>query len=317
MHKLIFLYLLCFPLLLSAQQIDKRRPFHYQYEFREQDTFYQNSKTLNLKRKRTTNRLLAAGYTSIGLYLGIVWYGGEELSKFHFFDDSHEWKQMDKVGHVMGTYQVSRNVIALSKWSGVPKGKAIVGGALSGFLAMSTIEVLDGFGEKWGFSWSDLGANFIGSGIAFGNQSLWNEERLQLKLSYIRSPYTKDPEFYRLFGSSLPEWFLKDYNGQAYWLSVRVHSFLPEGKFKEKYPRWLNLAVGYGAEGLEGGYHEPDGSWRTREYRQLYLSLDIDMANIRTRSGLLKRVFGFINILRIPLPALQIDRQGLQFVPFR
>lgn len=317
MHKSFLLYLLCLPLILPAQNLDSRRPFHMQYEFREQGAFYQNSTTLNLKRKRLSTRFLGAAYVSMGLYFGFSWYAGEPLVGFHFFDDRHEWKQLDKVGHAMGGFHGSRYVTGLLKWSGVPKKKAIIQGSLAGFLAMSSIELFDAFGETWGFSVADIGANFIGASLAAGNQALWNEDRLQIKMSYIRSAYTKDPDFYRLFGSNLPEWFLKDYNGQAYWLSVRVHSFLPPGKFKDTYPPWLNLAVGYGADGLEGGYHEPDGSWRTREYRQMYLSLDIDLSNIKTRSGFLKRVFEVVNLVRIPLPAVQFDKQGVQFLPFR
>lgn len=317
MRHLILLCLLLPPLVLPAQRIESKRPFHIQYEFRPQDGFYENAESLDLKRKRTSTRILGAGYLTTMTYLGLAWYAGEDLTGFHFFDDSHEWKQMDKVGHTLGGYQGSKLMISLLKWSGVEKKRAIIQGSLSGFLAMSSIELFDAFGETWGFSIADIGANALGAGLAAGNQAWWNEDRLQLKMSYIRSPYTQDPDFARLFGSSLPEWFLKDYNGQTYWLSVRVHSFLPESSFKDKYPPWLNVAVGYGAEGLEGGYHIPNGEWRTREYRQLYLSLDLDLSNIKTRSGLLKRILGVVNIIRIPLPALQFDKQGVQFLPFR
>lgn len=255
MRNLILLSLLSLPILLPAQRKETLRPFHIQYDFRPQDSFYQNVESLDLKRKRTSTRILGAGYLTTMTYLGLAWYAGEDLTGFHFFDDSHEWKQMDKVGHTLGGYQGSKLMISLLKWSGVEKKRAILQGSLSGFLAMSSIELFDAFGETWGFSVADIGANALGAGLAAGNQAWWNEDRLQLKMSYIRSPYTKDPDFTRLFGSNLPEWFLKDYNGQTYWLSVRVHSFLPESKFKDKYPPWLNVAVGYGAEGLEGGYH--------------------------------------------------------------
>ncbi|MEM6800809.1 MAG: DUF2279 domain-containing protein [Bacteroidota bacterium] len=287
-----------------------------QYEFKEGSNFFQNATSLNKKRQRISSRILAGAYVGIFSYMGLVWYAGEDLSGFHFFDDSHEWKQMDKVGHVMGGFQCSRYVTSMLKWSGVPKKRAIIQGSLSGLAVMSTIEIFDAFGESWGFSWSDMGANVLGSGLSVANQAIWNEDRLQLKMSYIKSPYAGDPEFERLFGSTYPEWFLKDYNGQAYWLSVRVHSFLPESSFKDKYPPWLNLAVGYGAEGLEGGY-DIDESWRAREYRQLYLSIDLDLDNIKTRSALLKRVLSALNLIRIPLPALQFDKNGVKFLPLR
>lgn len=245
------------------------------------------------------------------LYLGTAWYSQEDLSKFHFFNDMHEWKQIDKAGHMLGSYHGSRMMIGLNKWSGMDKKKAILVGSLSGFLAMSSIEVFDGFGETWGFSWPDIGANFLGASLAAGNQWLWNEDRIQLKVSYVPSPYAGNPDFAYLFGSNLAEWILKDYNGHTMWLSMRVHSFLPDGKFRDHYPRWLNLAVGYGAEGLEGGYDDPTRAWLDREYRQFYLSLDIDVSQIHTRSGFLNTLFSVVNIVRIPLPTVQFDKYGV------
>ena len=41
---------------------------------------------------------------------------------------------------------------------------------------------------------------------------------------------------------------LKDYNGQTYWLSANLKSFFK----KSNVPTWLNISVGYGAEGMFG-----------------------------------------------------------------
>jgi hypothetical protein len=48
---------------------------------------------------------------------------------------------------------------------------------------------------------------------------------------------------------------LKDYNGQTYWLSVNLHSFYKGSKI----PKWLNLAIGYGANGMLTGNGENNG----------------------------------------------------------
>jgi hypothetical protein len=42
---------------------------------------------------------------------------------------------------------------------------------------------------------------------------------------------------------------LKDYNGQTYWLSVNLH--IPSPKAQKT--QWLNLAIGYGADGMITG----------------------------------------------------------------
>ena len=279
--------------------------------------FFQPDTIPNQKRIRWVSAMAGGGYAMTMLYLGTVWYAKEDLGPFHFFDDSHEWKQMDKVGHVMGGYQMSRMIIDLYKWAGLPKRRALIVGGASGFLAMSSIEVFDAFGAKWGFSWYDVGANLLGSSLAVLNEGLWNEDRLQLKFSYLPTSYARDPANSRLFGNTFPEWLLKDYNGQVYWLSVNMHSFLPEGNFKRHYPAWINLALGYGAEELVGGYEDPMGDWRTREYRQWYVGLDIDLSRMIPKKGWGNSFLSVLNLFHVPLPAFEKDRTGHRILLFR
>jgi hypothetical protein len=71
-----------------------------------------------------------------------------------------------------------------------------------------------------------------------------------------------------VLGSNLPERIIKDYNGQTYWLSVNLHSFFKQSKI----PKWLNLAVGYGADGMLSGNGENttlaalDSAQRSRQF---------------------------------------------------
>ncbi|MFK7922057.1 MAG: DUF2279 domain-containing protein [Bacteroidia bacterium] len=283
-------------------------------------SFWEASPNAHPKRQKWSTGIVGGGYAlSVGL-MGAAWYSQEDLSAFHFFDDSHEWKQMDKTGHMLGGYTSSRWIYGIYRWTGMPKKKALIISGLSGFMMMNSIEILDGFGESWGFSWSDVGANFLGSSLLVTNQLLWDENRLQIKYSYLPSSYAGDPRYANVLGSNLPEYILKDYNGMVMWMSVRVHSFLPEGNFKDIYPRWLNLAVGYGGEGLIGQYRldqDPLQTWKTREYRQYYLSLDIDLANIEVESPFLRTLFQTVNLVRIPFPTVQFDRTGVDFLPIR
>jgi hypothetical protein len=177
----------------------------------------------------------------------------------------------------------------------------------------STIEVFDGFAVKWGASWSDLAANAVGSGLAAGNELLWQEQRVQLKWSFWPTDLAKQHPV--VLGSG-PEQFLKDYNGQTYWLCFTVNSFLPEGRLKQAWPDWLGFAVGYGGQGMIGGYgEEPWATIREREYRQYYLSLDIDLTQIKTRRRGLKLLFEVLNSVRVPLPAIRFSREGTRFFP--
>ena len=118
-----------------------------------------------------------------------------------------------------------------------------------------------------------------------------------------------------LFGSSLPERALKDYNGQTYWLSANLQSFFP----KSKLPPWLNVAVGYGASGMFGGY---DNKWESGgttidrsdipRQRQWYLAPDIDFTRIKTKSKFLKTAFFVLNCLKFPAPALMLSNGKLK-----
>lgn len=251
-----------------------------------------------------------AGYT----YLSSVWYAGQERSRFHWFNDNGQWLQLDKVGHAYGAYQESRGMIELLRWAGVSKGKRVLWGGLAGFLMQSPIEVLDGFSAKWGASWGDLLGNAAGSGLAALNEGLWEEQRIQLKWSFWPSGLAADHP--AELGTGV-EQVLKDYNGHTYWLSVAPDPFLPRGsKFERLWPDWLSLSFGYGGHGMVGGYGEdPKSAIRAREYREYYLSLDVDWLRIKTRKRGLKLLFGVLNAVKFPLPALRFSREGTGFLP--
>jgi hypothetical protein len=200
-------------------------------------------------------------------------------------------------------------------WAGYSKKNQLLIGGLSGFAYMSAIEVMDGYSEGWGFSWGDMGANALGSGFAIGQKALWNEQRIQLKFSFYQSNYAK----YRtnLLGESFASQILKDYNGQIYWLSINPSSFM---KQESKFPKWLNVAFGYGANGMIGArdnnflIQDADGTIRTfNRYRQGYLSLDVDFTRIKTKSRFLKSVFTCINVIKIPFPNLEVSEGKLKF----
>jgi hypothetical protein len=276
------------------------------HEFRHGDSAFMMADTVvNKKRALAVAGITLGGYGLAYTGMAYTWYRQFPLTKFHFFDDNHEWAQVDKVGHFLGGYQGARGMIALFKWSGLNKTKSALYGSLIGGLAMVPVELLDGFADKWGASWGDIVADVSGGGLAFANEMLWSEQRIQTKVSYHPTPYADArPD---LFGDKYTK-YLKDYNGHTGWLSCRVHSFLPEGKFKRIYPRWLNLAVGYGANGLLGGYDNGlTPAILDREYRQYYLSVDLDLTAIKTRSGALRFIFDLINVVHLPAPALEFN----------
>ena len=132
-----------------------------------------------------------------------------------------------------------------------------------------------------------------------------------LKFSFHQTAYPQYRE--EILGSSLPEEIMKDYNGQTYWLSGNISSFL---KDETRFPKWLNLAFGYGANGMTGGKSNPTyidnkGNQISFErYRQYYFSFDADLTRIKSKSKFFKAFFGTFGFIKIPAPALEFSKKG-------
>lgn len=220
---------------------------------------------------------------------------------------------MDKIGHMTTAYYIGRIGIDFFKWGGMERKKAVWFGGMLGSVYQSTIEVLDGYSTEWGFSNGDFIANTTGSMLVITQELLWKEQRIVLKYGFQQNPYAR----YRpnVLGSNLQENLLKDYNGQTYWLSVNPASFISSSHC---FPKWLNIAIGYGADGMIGGTINPTltdengNNLYFERYRQFYLSLDVDLTRIKTRSIILKTLFTTIGFIKIPAPALEFNKHGVK-----
>lgn len=257
----------------------------------------------------------AGSATALGgsfIFLNQAWYKGYERTAFHTFDDSREWLQMDKSGHAWTAYTASRSLYGLWRWAGADGKKAVWISSLSSFVYMASIEYLDGRSAAWGWSWGDIAGNTFGTALFATQQLLWKEQKIGLKFSshFNRCNGGLQPRADELFGETWPNRLLKDYNAQTYWLSFNLKSFMPRSKF----PAWLNVAVGYGAEGMFGGFenksYNADGVLifdrsDIQRRRQWYLSPDIDFTKIRTKHKWLKTTFSVLNMIKMPLSALE------------
>ena len=270
------------------------------------DVFLTPSDTLNKPRRNAV--VIAEATLGVTTLVGLnqLWYKDYEQSKFHTLNDNGEWKQMDKLGHVLTSYHVGRVGADVLNWSGVSEKDQLIYGATLGLTFLTVVEVFDGYSEEWGFSWGDMLANASGTGLYVGQELLWKEQRVTLKYSFHQTKYA-DMRPERL-GENFLEQTLKDYNGQTYWLSANIHSFFK----KSKVPKWLNVAVGYGADGMLTGNDEPDSVLYPNQdrIRQYYLSLDIDLSRIKTNSRVLKSLLSVVNFVKIPAPTFEINSKG-------
>jgi hypothetical protein len=290
----------------------------------------------DIPEKRHAGRFwLAAGsgVTAYGFTLAALnqlWYSEYGRTSFHLYDDSREWMQMDKAGHMFTSYFEADWLHHVARWTGMSESSSIWTGVISAMVLQATIEVLDGFALDWGFSPYDIVANTAGCALWAVQQATWKDQRVRMKVSSSFRTYpehlvlgspggamTLRERSADLFGEHIFQTYLKDYNAQTIWLSVNVHSFLQKDS---RFPKWLNLAIGYGAENMYGGYKNQwtrDGNayWLdadiARRYRQFYVAPDIDLSRIGVKSRPLKALLHMVNIFKLPTPALEINGKGI------
>jgi uncharacterized protein YfiM (DUF2279 family) len=273
------------------------------------DVFLTSSDTL-IKTRRNAIIISETVLVSSALIgLNQLWYADYERSKLHTINDNKEWLQMDKMGHVFSSYQMGKQGAQLLNWSGVSEKNQLIYGATLGFGFLTAVEVLDGYSKEWGFSWGDILANGAGTGLYVGQELLWKEQRIALKFSFHQTKYaSQNPE---KLGDNFLEQVLKDYNGQTYWLSFNIHDFLKNNKA----PKWLNIAVGYGADGMLTGMKDIDNQLLTNlnRQRQFYLSLDVNLNQIKTNSKLIQVILDIFNTVKVPFPTLEFNKNGCVF----
>lgn len=263
-----------------------------------------------VNRKRLSGFVVGAtvgyGITLVGL--DELWYKNTGRQSFQFFNDNAEWKQIDKLGHFYSAFYLSHGTSNALQWCRVERRKSYLWGALVGVGVLLPIEIMDAYSDAYGASAGDLVANAAGAAFFFGQSCLWDEVRIYPKFSFHQTNYAAlRPS---ILGNGMPSEFFKDYNGQTYWLSVDMDKFL-------RFPKWLNIAFGYGAEGmvyardsqnLEAGYQRP--------YRQYYLSIDFDLRAIKSRSKVVNTLIFFASMIKLPAPAIEFSSQGTKFHGF-
>ncbi|MDH5598342.1 MAG: YfiM family protein [Cyclobacteriaceae bacterium] len=267
--------------------------------------------SLDKKKLRRFVIVTGTGYTASMVLLNHLWYKDFPRSKFHFFNDNHEWLQMDKVGHSFTAFHLSHRIERQLSFAGVPHNKSTLYGSLSGFLLMVPIEWFDGYSTAYGASSGDLIANFLGSSLFYVNSRFNEKIPLNLKFSFIQGDLA--PLRPEVLGKTYTEQLLKNYNAQAYWLTLGLKEIVPIKNF----PDWLHLGLGYGAEGMIYARDDVNTANGYTMYRQFYLGLDIDLSHFKTKSALLNNLLYVFNTIHIPAPAIEFSQKRINYQWFR
>ena len=264
--------------------------------------------------KRKLRRFIivsGTGYTTTMILLNHLWYKDFPRSKFHFFNDNHEWLQMDKVGHSFSTFHLSHMIERQLSLAGVSANKSSLYGSLSGFLLMVPIEWFDGYSSAYGASSGDLIANFLGSGLFYVNNRFNKMIPLNFKYSFIQGDLA--PLRPEVLGKTYTEQLLKNYNAQAYWITLGLKEIIP----LQNFPDWLHLGVGYGGEGMIYARDDVNTANGYSMYRQFYLGLDIDLSHIKSKSAIVNSLLYVFNTIHIPAPAIEFSQKKIKYNWFR
>jgi opacity protein-like surface antigen len=261
-------------------------------------------------RVKRLNRLALYGGIGYGVTLFALsqaWYSDQGLSHFRFFNDNPQWKQVDKIGHFYSTYHFARIGHGLLTKAGLEERKSALWSSALGAGLLLPVEILDGFSPEFGFSYGDVIANAAGSAFFLGQHLLWQEQRIKPKFSFHQTSLAAQrPE---VLGHGLAEELLKDYNGQSYWFSFDIHAFAKNSDF----PKWLNLGLGYGAQNMVFARDGQNESAGFQNFRQYYLGIDFDLSYIHTDKKWLKTVLFLLDGIRLPAPALEINKSSSRF----
>lgn len=248
-------------------------------------------------------------YTAGLLYMNTGYYPDDTRVPFYFSNDNKSFLQVDKFQHSFTSYTISYFGYKYLEYSGVSRTKALLLGGYLGFVMQTPKEIIDGHFKGAGFSWGDVAGNFAGSTLLVGQELLFREQLFKYKFSFWRSYYAKQAN--GMLGRSFLQSYSLDYNGHTYWLSINANKLL----LKNKLPDWLNLAVGYSANGMYGSYENITSYGgveipETQRYRQFLFSLDIDWPKIRTRSKFLKLLLNGMVVIKMPFPAVEFNSKG-------
>ncbi len=238
-------------------------------------------------------------YSAVTLYMEYKWWWQGNYHDFHY-----QWEGflnnyslgVDKIGHFYTSYLYFCAAREFFQWAhfdestmlwcaiGIPLAHAI------------SIELGDGF-STYQFSPDDLIANCLGIGYGYLQYKVPFFQNFNVKWSYFPSGVVPLNNNWRL---------TDDYDGHMYWLSFKMHNLLPKS-MNTYWPKFLNLAVGYGVKNYTTGKPLK---------RNFAVSLDYNITEIPITGGIYDLLKGVLDNFHFPAPGVQkIEGEKLQFKP--
>lgn len=240
-----------------------------------------------------------AAYTAASFYVEYKWWWEGNYHPFQFENDGF-WNNyslgVDKIGHFYTSYLYFTITYDILRWADYDEATALwIAFAVPTFNALS-IEIGDGF-STYAFSAVDFTANMVGIGYGIAQKKIPFLQNFKFKWSYYPSGHIPFDGKFRL---------TDDYDGHIYWLSVNVHNLLPEN-VKPWWPKFLNVAVGYGGKNIYGRpawVGKPIIPSAARE-RKWAVSLDYNLSEIPINGWLWNAIKSMLDNIKLPTPGIK------------
>jgi len=209
------------------------------------------------------NTLIIGGTAGLVTAFGMAkWWeagfgGGFDTVNEGWFGSDTQYGGADKLGHMFTTYAGMRLLMPVFEAAGNSRETSVKLAAWTALGIQTGIEIADGFAREWKFSWQDAAMNL--AGVAIGvvletHPAL--DDVFDFRFAYSPSP-----------GSGFDP--AGDYSGQKYLLVVKADGFEPLRR--NRFLRYVEVAVGYGAKGFD-----PGGERR----RDIYLGVSLNLSRL-------------------------------------
>lgn len=252
-------------------------------------------KSLDIKTNTEVDyRILGGlGFVYLGTGVGVHIYQSkafwDETTRFRFMNDWNYALWIDKIGHFYATNFLSHLFSAGLEAANIEFEKTIIYGALLGFSFEFYSEIMDGYGKNYGFSFGDLAADAFGAAYYVSQYYFPIMKNFQPRWSYL-------PSEQLLKGQHKGGIIIDDYEGQTYWMSIRVKRLLPE-TLANYWPSFLMISVGKSVRHLDG---MGGGT------RNIYVAFDLDYEELPLYGPIWGFIKNTLSYFKFPLPGIRV-----------
>ena len=207
------------------------------------------------------------------IYGRIVWKWGEQTdwrwADERWFQADTDSGGADKVGHCFAHYMVSRISYSLFSYTEQSRSRALFFSAFNAALVGTMIEIGDAYTGKYGFSYEDLIADYVGIAVA----CLLDRYRVLDEFIGFTEYYSPSENYEGKKNRGYVN-FAGDYSGAKWLLDFKLAGFKYLGFDIPEFMRYIQLDVGF----YTRGYTNYDVQYNPKQY--LFFGISVNMREV-------------------------------------